>query len=82
MQATQAYLDKEEIKTMKLTLANICKHLDIAFKLLETQLRKGQIKKAVLAIGNTGCGKSTLLSAIILGPDCLQEVDIQYEVPS
>ena len=63
---------------MELTLTNIRTNLNKAFKMLEDQLKIGHSGKAILAVGNTGCGKSTLLSAIIMGPDKLQEERIMY----
>lgn len=57
---------------MEPNLINLKRILENAFPNIE----KHSIDKAVLVIGNTGCGKSTLLSALLFGPDVLEEKEI------
>lgn len=46
-----------------------------------SNIEKFTIDDAILVIGDTGCGKSTLLSALVNGPESLEEKITYKEVP-
>lgn len=61
------------MSTLVVSLDNITMVLREAYK----TLADNQLSDIVLAVGNTGCGKSTLFSALVFGPDALEEKRIE-----
>ena len=37
-------------------------------------------KNIVIALGDTGCGKSTMLTALVFGPEALEEKNVKVAV--
>ena len=48
-------------------------------KVLREQLNQIEGKEVILAIGQTGCGKSTMLTALVYGPQALQQEKLEKE---
>lgn len=69
-------LNKANVITRELSLANIQEVLTEGFKVLE-KIRGANI---VLVIGNTGSGKSTMLSSLLKGPDALEIKQIKFTI--
>lgn len=62
-------MDRKNVGEMDQNLVNLKRVLQNVFPNIE----KYSLDKAILVIGNTGCGKSTLLTALLFGPEVLEE---------
>lgn len=69
-------LEKENIESLKKSIANIAEVLKAAL----TKFEEASGKDVILAIGNTGSGKSTMLTSLIYGTDMLAEKKENYYV--
>ena len=62
--------NKEYVKNLSLSLENIVKVSEEAFKKI-SHLKNFDL---LLALGNTGCGKSTMITSLVFGHENLEIV--------